>query len=176
MIYLFKGAKGKGKTLTMIKDAYIYYLDGYTVYSNMKSVKFAKYITNEQILSINKKTVFSNCVFLIDEIQTLFNSRRSMKKENVEFSFFIQQIRKREIELLATSQFSNTVDLTFRQHIDIIAMPQFDKEFNVCKVVYTDLNSMEDTIDGFEGEASQVTVVFDAREIFGLYDTKELIA
>ena len=60
MIYLYKGAKGKGKTLTMIKDAYLYHLDGYKVYSNMKSVKFAKYITNEQILSINKKIKFKD--------------------------------------------------------------------------------------------------------------------
>lgn len=175
MIYLYKGAKGKGKTLTMIKDAYVYFMNGYKVYSNMKSVKFAIYLSNEKILAINKKSPLKKCVFLIDEIQTLFNSRRSMKKENVEFSFFIQQIRKRDIELLATSQYINTIDLTFRQHVDYMVTPNFDKELLVCHVTYLDMNSIEEDQFGQMTPASSVNVVFDCRDIFGKYDTKELI-
>lgn len=175
MIYFYKGAKGKGKTLTLVKDALMFKKDGYTVYSNMKSIKFAKYLPNEEILKINKNTKLDNCVLIIDEIQTLFNARRSSRKENVDFSHFLQQIRKRKIELLATAQYSNTVDLIFRQHVDYIINPSFDKELLVCKVVYTDLNSIEDDINGMQGEPIRTTVVFDAREIFGLYDTEELV-
>jgi len=174
MITLYKGRRGKGKTLTMIKDAYLDHLNGKVVYSNMKSVKFAIYITNEKILSITKKSEYRKCVFLIDEIQTLFNSRRSMKTENINFSFFLQQIRKREIELRATSQFSNTIDLTFRQHVDFICDPDFDKELLVCKVTYIDINNIDE--NNPEDMNNRVVVVYDAREIFGLYDTKEIIA
>lgn len=173
MIYLYKGAKGKGKTLTMVKDAYLFHLEGKKVYSNMKSVKFAEYIPNEEILKIDKNNSLKNCVLLIDELQTLFNARRSAKKQNLEFSFFIQQIRKRGVELLATSQYSNTTDLLFRQHIDYIVMPKFDKELNVCMAEYIDLNSLEDNLTGEINMT--VKIVFNGEEIFGLYNTNELI-
>lgn len=175
MIYFYKGARGRGKTLTMIKDAWIFHKNGYQVLSNMKSVKFATYISNEDILNINKDSPFKNCVILVDEIQTLFNARRSAKKENLQFSFFIQQIRKRNIELLVTSQFANTIDLILRQHLDFVVRPYFDKELKVCRVDYQDLNSIEEGTDGMIKPAEVVSVVYDAREIFGKYDTKELI-
>lgn len=175
MIYFYKGAKGRGKTLTMVKDALIFHKNGKPVFSNMKSIKFGLPITNEEILKIDKNSTLNNCVLIVDEIQTLFNARRSMKTENVKFSYFIQQIRKRNIELLATSQFSNTVDLIFRQHIDYIVMPKFDKELNVCKVTYLNMNSLEDDIGGSIIEPDIVTVVYNAEEIFGQYDTEELI-
>lgn len=174
MIYFYKGAKGKGKTLTMVKDAYVYHLNGYKIYSNMKSIKFAIYISSEDIMKITKESPLRDCVLLIDEVQTLFNARRSMKKENVQFSFFIQQIRKRNIEMLATTQFSNSVDLIFRQHIDYIVSPHFDKDLNVCKVNYMDLNSVED-VGLSQSEPHTISVVYDATEIFGKYDTKELV-
>lgn len=175
MIYFYKGAKGRGKTLTMVKDAYLFHLNGYTVFTNMKSVKFGVYMTNEDIIKIDKTSFLKNCVMLIDEVQTLFNSRRSMKKENVNFSYFIQQIRKRNIELLATSQFSNTVDLILRQHIDYMITPFHDKELDVCKVIYLDLNSFEDDNNGIINEASRTTTVYDALPIYKLYNTEELI-
>jgi len=175
MIYLYKGAKGKGKTLSMVKDAYLFHLDKRPVFTNMKTLNFGQYISNEEILKIDKNSKIKKCCLLIDEIQTLFNARRSMKKENVDFSHFIQQIRKRDIDLLSTSQFSNTVDLIFRQHVDIIATPRFDKELLVCKVEYLDMNSLEDNMIGEIQDLDVVSVVYDAREIFGKYDTEELI-
>lgn len=176
MISLYKGAKGRGKTLSMIKDAYLYKLDGWDVLSNMKGVTFAKFISNEDILKINKNSPLYKVVLLIDEIQTLFNSRRSMKKENVDFSFFLQQIRKRGIILLCTSQFSNTTDLTLRQNLDIMVTPKFDKVLLVCHVKYVDLNSIEEDIFNDDVKPVVVEVVFDAQSIFGLYDTDEIIA
>lgn len=176
MIYFYKGAKGKGKTLTMTKDGYQFNLDGKKVFSNMKSHnKFATYISNEQIKELDKNSILKNCVLIIDEIQTLYNARRSMNKENLKFSYFLQQIRKRKIELLATTQYTNTVDLIFRQHVDYMVIPKYDKELQVCKVVYIDINSIEDDINGGITEPDKITVVFDAKEIFKLYDTEELI-
>ena len=175
MIYFYKGARGRGKTLSMVKDAWIMHEDGDLILSNMKSVGFATYISNEDILNITKDSPLKNCVILIDEIQTLFNARRSTKKENVQFSFFIQQIRKRNITLLITSQFANTIDLILRQHIDYIVRPYFDKDLLVCRVDYQDLNSIEEGEDGMIKPANVVSVVFDCRDIFGKYNTQELI-
>ena len=175
MIVLYKGARGRGKTLTMIKDSYNYYLNNWDIYSNMKSLKFAKYLSNEFILKIDKKEKkLYNCVLVIDEIQTLFDSRNSSTKESRNFSYFIQQIRKRDIILLTTTQFSNTMDKRLRQHIDIIVNPKFLKKYDVCEVFYVDLRTIEDMEIGLS-EPESCKLVYNAEKIFGLYDTKELI-
>jgi len=174
MITLYKGARGRGKTLTMVKDALQFYLNGWNVYSNMKGVHFAEFIDSKEILKINKESTLYNCVLLIDEIQSLFDSRRSMAKGNLDFSYFLQQIRKRGIVLLCTTQYSNTVDIRLRQHVDIIAIPRFNKRFNVCQVQYIDLTTIEDEDYGI-AEPEKVVLTYDATSIFGLYDTKEII-
>jgi len=64
----------------------------------------------------------------------IFDSRRSMAKQNLKFSNFIQQIRKRNIILLGTTQYSNTVDLRLRQHLDIIAYPNYIENIKYVKL------------------------------------------
>lgn len=174
MIVLYKGARGRGKTLTMVRDAFNYRANGWKIYSNMESIGFAEYINNRNILKINKDSELYNCVLIIDEIQSLFDSRRSMAKGNLDFSYFLQQIRKRGIILLCTAQYSNTVDIRLRQHVDVIAIPRFVKEFNICEVAYMDLTSIEDDEYGVT-EPKSIEITFECQNIFGLYDTKEII-
>ena len=175
MIVIYKGARGRGKTLTMCRDAKKFTENGWKVYSNMQGLKIGEYITNEKILAIDKnEEVLFNCVLVIDEIQTLFDSRTSMKKENRDFSYFLQQIRKRGIVMLTTTQFTNTIDLRLRQHIDVIVIPRFIKKYNVCEVKYIDLRTIEDAEFGVT-EPECVTIVYDAEKIFGIYDTREMI-
>ena len=174
-IILYKGAKGRGKTLTMVKDAYRYYLKNWNILSNMNSIPFAKPITTEEILNLNKNSTINQCILVIDEIQIFFDSRRSIRKENLDFSNFIQQVRKRGIILLCTTQYANTVDLRLRQHIDILVYPFFNKTYNACKVIYVDMNTIEDTILGKIKQPEMVTIVFDTLPIYKLYDTHEVI-
>lgn len=170
MIILYKGRKGSGKTLSMVKDAYNYYCDGWKVFSNMESVKFATYVPSDEIVAIDKNTVMSNCVLLIDEFQVMFDSRSSASNQNKKFSNFIQQIRKRDIIMLTTTQFANTVDLRLRQNLDVVVSVKFDKELEVCEGYYLDITSIEDM-----EEPDTFEVVFDAKEVFPLYNTKERI-
>ncbi|MFW6130936.1 MAG: zonular occludens toxin domain-containing protein [Atribacterota bacterium] len=174
MIVLYKGARGRGKTLTMTKDALKYYNNGWRVYSNMEGLPFATYISPEDIMKIDKNSDLRDCVLVVDEVQVLFDSRASMRKENRGFSYFIQQIRKRGLIFLATTQFAGTVDLRFRQHVDIIAVPNFNKYYKVCEVEYIDITSQED-LEFLMTEPKSKKVLFDARPIFNLYNTKELI-
>lgn len=176
MIILYKGRRGAGKTLSMVKDGLQYHGEGLKVYSN-SFCPFAKDISNDKILNLDKFSKIKNCVLMVDEIQIFFDARRSTTKENVKFSNFIQQIRKRNIILLATTQFANTIDLRFRQHVDIIALPNFIKELEVCEIVYVDVTSTED-IFSTEGikEPRLVKMVYDAKPIFKLYQTEQLIS
>ncbi|MFW6130768.1 MAG: AAA family ATPase [Atribacterota bacterium] len=174
-ILLYKGRRGCGKTLTMVKDGFRYYKSGRKVYSNLKSVKFAEFISEEDILNLNKDSNVSNCVILMDELQIFFDSRRSQKKQNLNFSNFIQQVRKRNIIILGTTQYSNTIDLRLRQHVDIIAYPNFNKDHNVCPVMYVDLTAIEDDILGQIKEPEVVNIVYDPLPVFNLFDTEEML-
>jgi hypothetical protein len=176
-IILYKGKRGSGKTLTMVKDGLKYFKNGWKVLRNF-DLSFGDYISEENILTLDKNSNIKNCVIMMDEVQIFFDARRFMKKENVNFSNFIQQIRKRNITLLGTTQFSNTIDLRFRQHIDIVAYPNFiSKGLSnpICEVIYVDVTSIEDNILGSVSEPLYCKIVYNPLEIFKLYKTEEMI-
>jgi len=169
MIILYKGRRGCGKTLTMVKDALKFYNDGWTIYSNFDiSIPYKK-LSNEDIFQLPKNQKIRNCVLLIDEIQTIIDSRRSMKGENLNFSYFVQQIRKRNIILLCTTQFTRTVDNRLREHTDIVVKPQIHRHFPVVEAHYFDLTSEEDF-----GILDSRVIVYNPENIWNFYDTDEI--
>jgi hypothetical protein len=175
MIVLYKGRRGCGKTLTMLKDGLKYYSAGYNILRNF-NCSFGEYISNEEILALDKNSDIDNCVLMIDEMQIFFDSRRSMQKTSINFSNFIQQIRKRNIILLCTTQYSNTIDLRLKQHLDIIAYPNYNKEFSVCEVLYIDLTSIEDNLlTNRNSEPASIKVVYYAQPLFKIYNTNQMI-
>lgn len=177
LIVMYVGSRGCGKTLTMLKDGLQYYNSGIKIYRNYPA-KFGTYISEEDILKLSAKSELYNCVIMIDEIQIFFDSRRGMSKKNLNFSYFIQQIRKRNIKVLATTQFSNTVDKRFKQHVDIQARPRYFKQFSkpVVEVTYTDVTSTEDNLFNEAPSLIQQRVtVYDPTPLFNLYNTTDLI-
>lgn len=54
-LVLYKGARGRGKTLTMVKDGLAYHNQGFTVYANFKCT-FAEYITGDDIRNLDKSS------------------------------------------------------------------------------------------------------------------------
>ena len=104
-IVLYKGKRGCGKTLTMVKDGWNYYKRGWRVLRNF-DCSFGEYIGEEEILNLDKNSDLFNCVIMMDEVQIFFDARRSMRNQNLHFSNFVQQIRKRNIVLLGTIKVS----------------------------------------------------------------------
>lgn len=171
----YTGRRGAGKTTAMINDAYQYKIAGYTIYTNMRSIPFAICVEEKDLLQLASNDEFFDCVLVIDEIQVLFDSRRSVRKQNVEFLYFIQQIRKRNVNLLYTTQFSRRVDVGIREHTDIEARPRIIDKTNkhgvkLCEVVYEDITATLNT-----GVPVFKRKVFIANDIFGLFDTNERI-
>lgn len=175
MIVLYKGSRGKGKTLTMVKDGLKYNLNGLKVFRNFKC-KFGTYISNDTIIELDKFSTIKDCVLMIDEIQIFFDNRQSMRKQNIRFSNFVQQIRKRHIILLCTTQFSNTIDMRLRQHIDVVAYPNFIMKWDLCEVTYMDLTAMEDDLLIKTPLPKIIKIVYDCKPIYNLYETDEIIA
>lgn len=172
MIILYKGARGRGKTLTMVKDAFRMHLSGYSVFSNM-SLKFGSRVSPDEVLSLNRESALKHCVLVLDELQLFFDSRNFTKPQNKDFSNFIQQIRKRDIHILYTTQYVNLVDLRIRQQTDIVAFPKFDIIRGFCLVDYYDITKLEDDIS--ISDIKPVSACFNAVPYFALYDTYEML-
>jgi len=169
MIVMYKGRRGTGKTLTMVKDGLGFYNKGWVIYSNFEVVFPYKKLNNDDILNLPDNDNIKNCVIMIDEIQTIIDSRRSMKSSNLNFSYWIQQIRKKNIVLLCTTQFTRTTDLRLREHIDIVVKPKFLHNYPVVTAEYFDITSEEDL-----GYIDSKVIVYNPTSIFGLYDTNEI--
>ena len=174
MIIMYQGRRGAGKTLTMVKDALKYKKQGWKIYSNIELGFSHEYISETDILKIDEDSDINNSVLVIDEIQLLLDSRRSTAGTNLNFSYFVQQIRKRNMILLCTAQFGGTVDLRLRQHTDILAKPRYNKEFKVCEVSYIDLTAI-DEYNIFD-KPKTITVTFNCEPLFDNYNTNQIIS
>lgn len=176
-IVLYKGKKGSGKTLTMVKDGYNYYKDGWLVLRNFNA-KFGVKVSNDLLRKLSRDSPIRNCVIMIDELQILYDARRSSSKTNVNVSNFIQQIRKRNIILLGTTQYTATVEKRIRENSDVVVLPNYIKSLKVCEVIYADVTYEETNPEYFsqlEINVPQQKVVYDATLVFPLYDTEEFI-
>ncbi len=175
LIVGYLGRRGRGKSLSMVKDAYNYFCRGWHIYTNMLNVNFpTEVINNIDVLDMAERDEFSHCVIAIDELQVIINSRRSQRDENVLFLNFIEQIRKRNVILLYTTQFNKRVDIGIRDHLDIEAYPRMlivgDNTKNpLCEVTYVDITSQEEPPFILESR----TLVYEAKQVFNLYDDKE---
>lgn len=169
-IVLYRGAKGKSKTLTMVKDALKYKKSGWLVYTNLTKSPF-KLVSSEFILTLSGDSSLKNCVLCIDEIELFFDSRDWNRKESKSFGRFLQQIRKRNVIILCTSQFTNLIEIRLRQQIDILVVCEYNRKSNVSTCIYIDLTSVES--DPYNLKSFSIS--YFAPPLFGLYDTNELI-
>lgn len=169
-IVLYRGARGQSKSLSMTKDALKYMKNGWKVYTNLEGTPFIN-IDSDFILELSGDSKLFNCVLVIDEIELFFDSRDWNKKEAKRFSRFLQQIRKRNVHILCTAQFTNLIDIRLRQQIDTLVICSYDKESMISRCLYIDLTSLESNLlkpDAFE-------IVYKAEPIFSCYDTHHLI-
>jgi hypothetical protein len=117
----FYGVTGSWKTGSMIKEGVRDFLLGRALYSNMKSIKKIPYtyvdladlilMVQDEELDVNDKRPKS---LLLDEIHTMFDGRRSQSRDNIDFSLFVSQCRKRRFNVYYTSQWISGADIRIR--------------------------------------------------------------
>lgn len=167
-IALFRGARGKSKTLTMVKEGLKYQRLGWDVLTNLSETPF-KQVTAEFILSLNGDSMLKNTVLLIDEIEFFFDAREWNKAESKNFGRFLQQIRKRNCKILCTAQYSNLIDVRLRQQIDVVVICDFKYPYSTG--LYIDLTSFESN----PNNPLTFRSTYYAIPIFNKYDTHQLI-
>ena len=117
MISLVIGRQGSGKTLFLVKKAYDYYLEGKTIYSNIKLNFPFKPIDYNDIIECRLK----NAVVILDEVHLLLSSRNSMsRRSRLIVDGFLSMVRKMGLLVIASTQTERKVDVRFREEKDFL--------------------------------------------------------
>src|SRR6056297_3378714 len=129
MIIGYLGTRGRGKTLSCVREAYEHQQNGYSIYSN---IKLNKKILPDYTLIDGKMLIdwvkgekqFKKAFFILDEVHVYIDSRMGMSKKNVTISYFVLQTRKRDVRIGYTTQFFNQVDKRLRSPTEVLIQCQ----------------------------------------------------
>lgn len=131
LIMGFIGARGSGKSVGATRTAiFDYMMAGKEVWSNMpiafrliKDGHARVFRSNslDRLDLVALDRVFQNGLLLIDEINMEFaEARRSMSHKNIMFSYILQQLRKRKLNLIWTAQSEGHVEDRLRWQTDFM--------------------------------------------------------
>ena len=177
MIVGIVGNRGTGKTLTMAKIGLEAIKKGKVVYSNFKfNTKKFTAEENTRLRMIDKEFFINykdmklrNCIILLDEVYVYFDSRSSATKRNRVFSYFINQTRKRGVDLYYTTQFFRQVEVRLRLNTEFFIIPSLIRERKTM-IVINELISFADSMKTLGNEK------FIGGDYFDIYDTDEIIS
>lgn len=175
--YLAIGRQGSGKTAFITKLLVDNYSPEKKVYSNYSLFG----IEHEKITFDNKRNknsidilevikdnpdYFNNSIMLLDEIHIYFDSRDYMRQNNRVIQNFFSQLRKRNILLLATTQYILHLDIRIRRQ----ALAVFQMTNLKDGIFRVDVHE----IDGYFTRFVKSELV-NLNDYFRYYDTNELI-
>jgi len=175
--YLAIGRQGSGKTAFITKLLVDNYSSDRKVYSNYSlfGIDYEK-ITfdnkrNKNAIDILKvisenPDYFNNSIMLLDEIHVYFDSRDFMKQNNRIIQNFFSQLRKRNILLLATTQYILHLDIRIRRQ----ALAVFQMTNLKDGIFRVEVHE----IDGYYTNFIRTELV-NLSDYFKYYDTNELI-
>ena len=172
MIIIFVGTMGSGKSLSMVKEAYNYYLQGFRILTNMTLNFPSEIVTAKDIQQFakNQENLY-NTVILIDELHIFMDSRRSGSTKNVMGSYFVTQTRKQKVKLLATTQHRHQIDRRVRDNTDCfidcekIELPINFSDGKPCLLITNHVNTRK----------TYHKTTFIGNTYFDKYDTEEII-
>ena len=162
---------GSSKTLSMVRQAYEYYLDGFKILSNMKLNFPHTIITSKTLTDFAKNQEgLYNTVLLLDELHIFMDSRRSASRKNLLTSYLILQTRKMKVKLLGTTQHRHQIDRRVRDNTDIFI--DCEKMEIPTKIDGNPVLLMTNHIHTRE---SYEKIRFIGNKYFKLYNTEEII-
>jgi len=114
-------------------------------------------------------------VFVLDEFDIYVDSRSSMTKQNKMISYFIKQVRKKNIKLMYSAQMEHTIDKRLRtltrskilcSSKDLVIYKRGVVNPVVIKLIYNEI---------IVNNVPTKNTRFVGNKYFDMYDTKELI-
>ncbi len=187
-VTVFIGRRGRGKTLAM------------TAFAKIMQARYKKFGNPFGVLS-NYKMDFADGVhpflvdemgqfpkwgrrFLmcIDELATAAMNRRSMSASNIDLSQFLTQIRKRDVEILGTTQFPRVLDLQVLLQIDLFVHCELVAGGRGVRLLIYDLWGQYKVGAGHRkpelpgpNRYDWCKILWNTDTLFGTYNTNEVI-
>jgi len=140
---MIEGDMGCGKTVTMtaiIADAYLSSNKQLKVFANFHLYGI-KYVLADvaKIMEYLNTGLVENAIVAIDEGYLDTESRRSMSLMNILFTWFLQQARKRHIDLYVLTQDQRFIDWRFRKIMRVkIFCERYDELTKMVHLTITD--------------------------------------
>ena len=167
------GNKGSCKTLLLTGIATHAHSQGRTVYSNfhLTNIPYVKFDFN---MLVDLPEDMRNGVIVMDEAHMGADAYRFLSKKSKAITLLATQLRKLELELYITTQRFKFIAVRLRELTDYIFTMEVAKDehkqiiqgVSICKVY--DQNADDPTEMSF-------SFVYDGRQYFGHYDTKQVI-
>lgn len=125
-----------------------------------------------------------NSLFCIDEMGAYFPNRRSLARPHLNFSTFLQQIRKLGTELIFTTQFPQNMDGQILQQIDLFATPRRVNNGRDLKIMLWDwwgqftgdFSNKRWPPNPTENPPDYTLTIYDIFKLYGHYPTEEVVA
>ena len=189
VLVMISGWRGVGKTLTMTMLGLIQ-RERYTE----MGMKNWKLMANYPVIGadvVDPKIVdqlatfdprMSNSTVLVDELPSYFPNRKSLRGINVDFSTFIQQVRKRNIEIIFTAQVPLRVDVQITEQVDWYVIPEvFGPKRRYLRLYWFDFKGQfigngHKYWPPRKDEADVVKIYGPLDSIYGKYPTAQVIA
>lgn len=161
------GELGTGKTLALTYLAWHNYIrKGRKIYSNYHFKPPIKYTPVKTVDDINE---MKSGIFCGDELWLWLDSRASHVKKNRFIAAILAKSRKRNLEILYTTQSFGQIDVRIRRLTDFILEPILTKSERVCSLYwYT-------RAGWFQGVPFKI-MRFKTPLIWNMYDTHEEIS
>lgn len=162
MLSVLEGNVGTGKTLLSVILCFFANLNKKKIVCNfhLKGIKY-------ELLDIKKflRQGYENALIIIDEAYVYFESRTSMSLDNRLSSYILFQSRKKGIDIVLTFQLLRSIDIRFRELIDIYI--KCNKHSSGYE--YTYYNFIRKSI------STKLLTFKNASKYFKFYDTYEII-
>jgi len=180
---LIQGVKGSGKTSLATKIGYDGYKKGRTILCNYHLEFPFEQINLESMISNSNQ--LQDAILIVDEAQLYFDCRLSYQKANRLFSYIALQSRKRNLDVILTSQQVDNVDIRIRRNLDtlftcyayMIVLVKGKKKLVPCEVKDMEQHNV-DRILVYEANLAMnayAKFLFNPKKYFNLYNSDEFM-
>ena len=188
IVIMYFGRRGKGKTLAMSTVAKYQQLR--YRHNNVKMQIMANYhlefADRASPYIVNDMASYPDwardAILCIDEVGSQFPSRRSLAGVNLNFANFLTQVRKRNVEVMFTTQFPQVVDQLVLLQCDLFVECDVDRSGRTLDLYIhdwwgqwtgkTQRKPWPPDSDAYD----EMRTIYNPKQMFGSYRTSEVIA
>ena len=168
------GDKGSGKTLFLRALAQEFHNEKLNVYANFQIFGIDYTHINFTYLA-DLPDNLRDGVILLDEAQMGLDAYKWYDKQSTKLSKLFTQLRKRNLEIVYSTQRWPTVNYRVRDITDYIFAFEAGRDSEDHLIKGTSLISISNRSRATRADPAYKQLIFDGRKYFGMYNTDEII-